>query len=116
MSTHTIPFSIYIKKKIARNCPKSAAMGFFQGTQERVRNSRSKRAISVRATEVRLYVHEVLVNRLGGLSLHRKSVVRLIYNINQLLQLCTAPTAWSDSVIRSETSLITISNRRGPIR
>ena len=26
---------------------------------------------------------------------------------NQLLQLCTARTAWSDSVIRSETSLIT---------
>ena len=26
----------------------------------------------------RKYVHEVLVNRLGGLSLHRKSVVRLI--------------------------------------
>ena len=25
----------------------------------------------------RKYVHEVLVNRLGGLSLHRKSVVRL---------------------------------------
>ena len=33
------------------NHPKSAAMGFFQGTQERVRNSRGKRAISVRATE-----------------------------------------------------------------
>ena len=29
---------------------------------------------------------------------------------NQLLQLCTAPTAWSDSVIRSETSLITESS------
>ena len=35
---------------------------------------------------------------------------------NQLLQLCTARTAWSDSVIRSETSLITESDRRGPIR
>ena len=33
----------------------SAAMGFFfQGTQERVRNSRGKRAIGVRATEVLL--------------------------------------------------------------
>ena len=32
----------------------SAAMGFFQGTQERVRNSRGKRATSVRATEVLL--------------------------------------------------------------
>ena len=28
----------------------------FQGTQERIRNSRGKRAISVRATEVLLYV------------------------------------------------------------
>ena len=28
MSTHNIPFSIY-KKKIALNCPKSAAMAFF---------------------------------------------------------------------------------------
>ena len=31
-------------------------MGFFPGTQERVRNSRGKRAISVRATEVLLYI------------------------------------------------------------
>ena len=29
---------------------------FFLGTRERVRNSRGKRAISVRATEVRLYL------------------------------------------------------------
>ena len=37
-----------IKKEIALNYPKFEAMGFFfQGTQERVRNSRSKRAISV---------------------------------------------------------------------
>ena len=35
---------------------------------------------------------------------------------NQLLQLCTARTAWSDSVIRSETSSITESDRSGPIR
>ena len=33
----------------------SAAMGLFLGAQERVRNSRGKRAISVRATEVPLY-------------------------------------------------------------
>ena len=44
-----------IKKKITLNYPKSAVMGFFQGTQERVRNSGGKRAISVRATEVQLY-------------------------------------------------------------
>ena len=43
----------------------SAAVGVFQGTQERVRNSRGKRAISVRATEVLLkvlmwiYIHVV---------------------------------------------------------
>ena len=35
---------------------------------------------------------------------------------DQLLQLCTARTAWSDSVIRSETSYITESDRSGPIR
>ena len=43
--------------KITLNYPKSAAMGFlFQGTQELVRNSRGKRAISVRAIEVLLYL------------------------------------------------------------
>ena len=31
-------------------------MGIFQGTQERVRNSRGKRAIGVRAIEVLLYL------------------------------------------------------------
>ena len=50
MSTHSIPFSIQ-KKKITLNYHKYAAMGFFQGTQERVRTSRGKRAISVRAIE-----------------------------------------------------------------
>ena len=55
MSTHNIPFSIYIKKKISLNYPKSAAMGFFLGTKERVRKNRDKRAISVRATEVLLF-------------------------------------------------------------
>ena len=35
-------------------------MGFFLlGTQERVRNSRGKRAISVRATEVQLYIRRL---------------------------------------------------------
>ena len=51
-------YSIFIfnfkKKKIALNYPNSAAMGFFQGTQARVRNSDGKLAISVRATEVLL--------------------------------------------------------------
>ena len=45
-----------IKKKIALYYPKSAVTGFFQGTQERVRDSRDKRAIRVRATEVLLYM------------------------------------------------------------
>ena len=54
ISTYTIPFSI-TKTKICLTYPKSAAMDFFQGTQERVRNSRGKRATSVRATEGLLY-------------------------------------------------------------
>ena len=49
MSTHNIPF-LNMKKKINLNKPKSASMGFFQGTQERVRNRRGKRAIGVQAT------------------------------------------------------------------
>ena len=44
-----------IKMKIIPNYPKSAANGFL-GTQERVRNSRGKRTMSVRATEVLLYI------------------------------------------------------------
>ena len=38
------------------NYPKFAWNGIFPGVQERVRNSRGKRAISVRATKVLLYV------------------------------------------------------------
>ena len=45
-----------IKKKITADYSTSAAMVFFLGTQERVRNSRGKRAISVPATEVLLYL------------------------------------------------------------
>ena len=58
MSTHNIPI-INIKKKITLNYPKYnnvCSYGiFFLGTQERVRNSRDKRAIGVRAIEVLLY-------------------------------------------------------------
>ena len=50
-----------IKKKITVNYPKSAAMGFFLRTLERVRHSRVKRAIGVRATEVLLYVCIILI-------------------------------------------------------
>ena len=50
---------INIKKKITLNYPKynnvCSYRIFFQGTQERVRNSRGKRAIGVRAIEVLLY-------------------------------------------------------------
>ena len=45
-----------IRKKIIPDYPKSAAMGFFLETQDRFRNNRSTRAISVRATEVLLYI------------------------------------------------------------
>ena len=47
MSTHNIPF-LNMKKKNLQ------LWEFFQGTQERVRKSRGKRAISVRAIEVLL--------------------------------------------------------------
>ena len=51
---------INIKKKITLNYPKYdnvCSYGIFSlGTQERVRNSRGKRAISVRAIEVLLYM------------------------------------------------------------
>ena len=43
-----------INMKIILNYLNSAYMGFFLGTQERVRNSRGKLAISVRADEVLL--------------------------------------------------------------
>ena len=43
-----------MNEKNTLNFPKSAAMGFFQGTQEGVRNSCGKQAISVRAIEVLL--------------------------------------------------------------
>ena len=53
MSTHNIPSSIYIRKIIS-NLP---LWDFFQGAQERVRNGRGKRAISVQGTEGLLYQH-----------------------------------------------------------
>ena len=50
-----------MKRKNTLNHPKSAAMGFFPGTKERVRNSPSTRAISVRATEVLLHFVKIMV-------------------------------------------------------
>ena len=55
MSTQTI-YHFNIKKKITINYPKTAVTDFFQETQERVRNSRGRRAISVPATEGLLYL------------------------------------------------------------
>ena len=43
-----------IGNEITLNYPKPVTMGFFEETQEQVRNSRGRRAISVRATEVLL--------------------------------------------------------------
>ena len=52
------------KKKIILNYPKSATMGFVPRDPKRVRISRGKQAISVRAIEVQLYlVTEVLRER-----------------------------------------------------
>ena len=56
-SNENTQYTIFnMNKRNTLNYPKSAAKGlFFQGTQERVQNSRGKRDISVRATEVQLY-------------------------------------------------------------
>ena len=80
--TQYIIFNTKKKKK----SPTSAAMGFFLGTQERVRDSHGKRAISIRATEVLLYIHLIhdlsLVNKLlfaSGLPFNfRKELEQLI--------------------------------------
>ena len=55
-----------------------------------------------------------LICKTGGSKPYESNVLKMI--LNQLLQLCTARTAWSDSVMTSETSLITESDRSGPIR
>ena len=60
MSTHNNN-NFIVKKKITLEYPRTAAIGFFLGTQERVRNSRGKRAIIVRVTEVLVYMILVLI-------------------------------------------------------
>ena len=57
-----------IEKKITLNFPKSAATDFFQQTQERVGNSCSKRAISVRATEGLLYIYIYMSRNISKLT------------------------------------------------
>ena len=47
LKLHCIAYFFSIKKNIAQNCSKFAAMGFFRWTKERVRNSRGKRATEV---------------------------------------------------------------------
>ena len=56
MSTYNISFSIYKKGNHPKLSQMCMGWDFFLWTQERVRNSHSKRVISVRATEVLLYV------------------------------------------------------------
>ena len=51
ISTQIYHFQYKKKKKITLNYPKSAAMGLFEGTQERVQNSHGKPAISIQGTE-----------------------------------------------------------------
>ena len=48
-------YIIFIIKKSPQSILNLQLWDFYLGTQERVRNSRGKRAISVRATEVLLY-------------------------------------------------------------
>ena len=59
------------KKEITINFPNLQPRDYFIGTQERVRNSRGKRGISVRAFEGLLYKEEIL----SGVTQH--SVMRL---------------------------------------
>ena len=62
-SNEYIQYTVFnIKKKITLNYQKSAAKGFFLGTQERVRNSHGKRAISVRAIGVPLYYERCIID------------------------------------------------------
>ena len=58
MSTHNIPFSIKKKRKTPWIIPNLQLWDILLGTQKRVRNSRGKRAISVRATEDLLYIEQ----------------------------------------------------------
>ena len=74
-----------MNKKNTLNYPKCATMGFFQETQERVRNSRGKRAISVRAIEVLLYIctyinyFTIYVHALITLLLHSLYFVTVLF-------------------------------------
>ena len=63
-----------IKRKVTLNYPKICSYEiFFLETQARVRNSRGKRAVSVRAPEVLLYLALQKKKKLGGFFLCVKS-------------------------------------------
>ena len=51
-----------------QNYPKSTPVGFFLGSEERVRNSLGKRVISFRATEILLHLlcYKQNVRRISG--------------------------------------------------
>ena len=88
MSTHNIPF-LNIKKKIIFYYPKSELWNLFRGTQERVRTSRGKRAISVRAIEVLLYYDMdlefgIFVEGRNRQSCNRKNIGGEVYLRNEL--------------------------------
>ena len=55
-----------MNNKIPLIIPTLQLWDFFQGTQERVRNSRGKRAISVRAIEVLLYLVATAFGDIGA--------------------------------------------------
>ena len=67
MSSHNITiFNIHVYiRKSALIIPYLQLLAFFKGTQEQVRNSHGKRAISVRATEVLLYMLHMYMSRIA---------------------------------------------------
>ena len=56
MNAQNMSFFFLYKMKNTLHYPKSAAMGINLETRERIQNTRGKRVISVRATDVLLYV------------------------------------------------------------
>ena len=96
---HTQYTIFIIKKKITPDYSKYAAMGFFQGTQERVRNSRDKRAISVRATQVLLY--EAKLNALCNLKSEQAVFlpVSILWNARQVYAVCQRTSILSTKLL-----------------
>ena len=81
MSTHNIPFSILNENnpKLSQICSYRI---FFQGTQEQVRNSHGKQAMSVRATEGLLYVR--VIQGVSLLALSTITSCAYAYKLNHL--------------------------------